>query len=117
MNSGVKKAHIGYPGGACMEEGKEGEWWGDSENSGTQGVLTGTPSHGGSGEQGQSGPYVQPMMMMQPSNDEATWSMVHGALDLVLTHFIPIFVFHGLYSAIQYHRRGDTRPRRTEESL
>ena len=33
-----------------MEEGKEGEWWGDSENSGTQGVLTGTPSHGGSGE-------------------------------------------------------------------
>ena len=101
-----------------MEEGKEGEWWGDSENSGTQGVLTGTPSQGGSGEQGQSGPYVQPMMMMQPSNDEATWSMVcYGALDLVLTHFIPIFVFHGLYCAIQYHWRGDTRPLGTEESL
>ena len=40
---------------------------GDSENPGTQGVLTGTPSHGGSGEQGQSGPYVQPMMMMRPA--------------------------------------------------
>jgi len=62
-----------------MEEGKSDEWWDGSENNGQTGVLTGTPNQGFSGEQGQSGsPYVQPMMMMQPSNDEATWSMVLG---------------------------------------
>ena len=76
-----------------MEEGKEGEWWGDSENSGTQGVLTGTPSHGGSGEQGQSGPYVQPMMMMQPSNDEATWSMVLGIVTWISWISSPVLCF------------------------
>ena len=76
-----------------MEEGKEGEWWGDSENSGTQGVLTGTPSHGGSGEQGQSGPYVQPMMMMQPSNDEATWSMVMGIVTWISWISSPVLCF------------------------
>lgn len=76
-----------------MEEGKEGEWWGDTENSGTQGVLTGTPSPGGSGEQGQSGPYVQPMMMMQPSNDEATWSMVLGIVTWVSWISSPVLCF------------------------
>ena len=76
-----------------MEEGKEGEWLGDTENSGTQGVLTGTPSQGGSGEQGQSGPYVQPMMMMQPSNDEATWSMVLGIVTWISWISSPVLCF------------------------
>ena len=61
-----------------MEEGKSDEWWDGSEGDGQKGVLTGTPNVGASGEQGQAGPYVQPMMMMQPSNDAATWSMVLG---------------------------------------
>lgn len=61
-----------------MEEGKSDEWWDGSENQGQQGVLTGSPNVSNGGEQGQSGPYVQPMMMMQPSNDEATWSMILG---------------------------------------
>ena len=61
-----------------MEEGKSDEWWDGSEGTGQKGVLTGTPNVGASGEQGQAGPYVQPMMMMQPSNDAATWSMVLG---------------------------------------
>ena len=61
-----------------MEEGKSDEWWDGSENNEEAGVLTGNPNQVSSGEQGQSGPYVQPMMMMQPSNDEATWSMVLG---------------------------------------
>ena len=76
-----------------MDEGKPGEWWGDSENAGAQGVLTGTPSHGGGGEQGQSGPYVQPMMMMQPSNDEATWSMVLGIVTWGCWILSPILCF------------------------
>tara|TARA_Y100000588_G_scaffold41395_1_gene39509 strand:- start:79 stop:495 length:417 start_codon:yes stop_codon:yes gene_type:complete len=40
-------------------------------------VLTGTPNVGEAG-QSSTGPYVQPMMMVQPSNDEATISMVMG---------------------------------------
>ena len=40
-------------------------------------VLSGTPNVGEAG-QVSTGPYVQPMMMMQPSNDEATWSMILG---------------------------------------
>lgn len=78
-----------------MDEGKPGEWWGDSENAGAQGVLTGTPSHGGGGEQGQSGPYVQPMMMMQPSNDMATWSMVLGLVTWVSHISSPFLCFTG----------------------
>ena len=45
-----------------MEEGESDEWWDGSENDEQPGVLTGTPNQVSSGEQGQSGPYVQPMM-------------------------------------------------------
>ena len=93
-----------------MEEGKEGEWWGDTENSGAQGVLTGTPSQGGSGEQGQSGPYVQPMMMMQPSNDEATWSMVLGIVTWISWISSPVLCFTVCICAIFHHWGCDTRP-------
>tara|TARA_B100000676_G_scaffold306438_1_gene362676 strand:+ start:480 stop:899 length:420 start_codon:yes stop_codon:yes gene_type:complete len=75
-----------------MEEGRPEEWWGGPEDSGSQGVLTGTPN-GGTGEQGQSGPYVQPMMMMQPSNDEATWSMVLGIVTWFSWISSPILCF------------------------
>ena len=47
-----------------MEEGESDEWWDGSENDEQPGVLTGTPNQVSSGEQGQSGPYVQPMMML-----------------------------------------------------
>ena len=90
----LKKANTKNPSSDIMEEGRPEEWWGGTEDSGSRGVLTGTPN-GGTGEQGQSGPYVQPMMMMQPSNDEATWSMVMGLLTWFSHISSPFLCFTG----------------------
>ena len=54
-----------------MEEGKSDEWWDGSENNEQAGVLTGTPNQISSGEQGQSGPYVQPMICLLYTSDAA----------------------------------------------
>ena len=58
-----------------------------------QGVLTGTPSQEVVGNKAVSGPYVQPMMMMQPSNDEATWSMVLGIVTWISWISSPVLCF------------------------
>ena len=69
------KTHIQESLGMVMEE--SGGQPMESNEAPKTVVLSGTPNVGEAG-QVSTGPYVQPMMMVQPSNDEATISMVMG---------------------------------------
>jgi hypothetical protein len=85
------KTHISASPGSSMED--TGDPLGSNEAPRTV-VLTGTPNVGEAG-QASTGPYVQPMMMVQPSNDEATWSMVLGIVTWFCHISSPFLCFTG----------------------
>ena len=55
-------------------------------------ILTGNP-HLGAKEQTYTGPYVEPMMMIESSNGQATASMVLGIVTWVLHFLTPVIGF------------------------